>query len=99
MKKNLCKFTSGLPGSTLSVYQYIRETEWAIMHEAHRMLRHRMILIMQGDGIFSFDSVSFFTLNCLISERYVSWKKLKGGREWIRAHSIMKDLSAETKMP
>jgi AraC-like DNA-binding protein len=57
MKKNLCKFTSGLPGSTLSVYQYIRETEWAIMHENYRMLYHRMLLIMQGEGIFSFDSV------------------------------------------
>jgi AraC-like DNA-binding protein len=55
MKKNICKFSTAWTIGTLSIYQYIRETEREVMCRHAPLSYHRMLLVMQGSGVFYID--------------------------------------------
>ncbi len=54
--KNICKFPQSSLHASLSVSCFVMETSVQTMREPVLLKHHRMILVMQGQGTFQFDS-------------------------------------------
>lgn len=52
---NLCKFPISYLQDSLSITNYVRETNIETMKEKNHLKLNRMLLIVQGEGIFEFD--------------------------------------------
>lgn len=54
--KNICKFVPTKSLVSLEVYNFVSETDSAIMEAEYVLTHHRAMLITSGDGVVTFDS-------------------------------------------
>ncbi len=57
--KNICKFPNPSLHSPLSVSCFVMQTDTKIMKQNVSLKKHRMILVVQGQGVFKFNDQNF----------------------------------------
>jgi hypothetical protein len=57
--KNICKFTSSSFLNEFNISLFVLETDKETMMESVKLSSNRMILVEQGDGVFSFDGIFY----------------------------------------
>lgn len=65
--KNVCKFPPTDLSNELSISRFVLESNKEVMQKTYSLTTHRIVLIEQGSGIFSFDNISYpFTEGTLL---------------------------------
>ena len=58
--KNICKFVTEQQSETISIHNFVLESDKDTMKVAQRLENHRIILLKEGNSIFKIDSSEYF---------------------------------------